>query len=121
MLAGQPGAGEVPPAVIFGGVLVASGIALGALMRAAVAAVIGPIVGLPDRLAGAMLGAGRIGLVAVVLVLVLDRIIPPHLQPRFLAESRLRPVLSTAAAAGLKTLPPEIETFIDRLKRDRGF
>lgn len=120
MIAGQAGAPEVPQAAVFGGVLVASGIALGALMRTAVAAVIGPIVGLPDRLAGAMLGAGRIGLVAVVLVLVFDRIIPPHLQPRFLAESRLRPVLATAAAAGLKTLPPEVETFIDRLKRDHG-
>ncbi|RAI39181.1 CvpA family protein [Rhodoplanes roseus] len=120
MVAGQSGGAEVPQAVIFGAVLVASGLVLGRLLRAFVAAFVAPIVSLPDRLLGAMLGAGRIGLIAVVLVLVFDRIVPAHLQPSALAESRLRPVLASAGSAGLRTLPPEIEAFIDRLKRERG-
>lgn len=105
---------------IFCAVLIIAGMVLGGLLRAALGAVVGPTISLPDRLAGAMLGAGRIALVAVALVLVFDRIIPPHLTPPFLAQSRLRPILATAAAAGVKSLPPDVEAYIDQLKRSRG-
>ena len=119
--AAQTGLGfDLSQAIVFVVVLLVGGLLLSRVLRSAVATFIAPMVSLPDRLAGAMLGAGRIGLVAVVLVLVFDRIIPSHLQPQVLAESRLRPVLSSAGAAGLKTLPPEIEAFIDRLKREHG-
>jgi membrane protein required for colicin V production len=74
----------------------------------------------PDRLAGAILGAVRVGLLAVVLVLVFDRIIPAGRDPLFLAGSRLRPILSVAGREGLRTLPPEVVDMIDRLKRERG-
>ena len=120
LLAQHPGAPQVQRGFLFFGVFVIAGILLGALLKAAVNAVIGPNVSLPDRLAGAVLGAVRIGLVAVVVVLVFDRIIPPHLEPDFIAGSRLRPWLSKAGQTGLKSLPPEIEIYIDRLKRERG-
>jgi membrane protein required for colicin V production len=102
------------------GVFLVTGIVLGILLRHAVSAVTGPRVSLPDRMAGSALGAVRIALLAVVLVLVFDRIIPPDRQPAFLADSRLRPILSRAGQQGLRSLPPETAEFIDRLKRDRA-
>jgi len=39
--------------------------------------------------------------------------------PGFLKGSQWRPVLSAAAQYGLQSLPPEVEDFIDRLKRHR--
>lgn len=103
-----------------GATFLATGIVLGALLRTALSKVVGPGVSVPDRVAGAVLGAVRIGLVAVVLVLIFDRIIPPGREPAFLANSRLRPLLSVAAQSGLKSLPPDVEDFIDKLKKDRG-
>ena len=32
----------------------------------------------------------------------------------------LRPILSQAGRLGLRTLPPDVEDYIDRLKRERG-
>ncbi len=96
------------------------GALLSAMLRMTVRELTGPDVSVPDRLAGAMLGAVRIGLVAVMMVLIFDRIIPAYRQPEFLAGSRLRPILSQAAQAGLKTLPPDVEDYIDRVKRERG-
>lgn len=103
-------------AVIF----VLAGILLGALFRVCVNELVGPNVSIPDRAAGAMLGATRVLLLAVVLVLVFDRIIPPGREPAFLQGSQWRPVLSQAGQQGLSKLPPEIEDYIDRLKRQRG-
>jgi len=104
-------------AVIF----VVAGMALGALLRVFVNELVGPKVSIPDRVAGAMLGAVRVILVAVVLVLVFDRIIPPGREPAFLKGSQWRPVLSQAGQQGLSSLPPEVEAYIDRLKKQRGF
>lgn len=117
MAASQAGTALPQPAVFFG-VLAFVGMVLARLLRSAVVAFVAPVVSMPDRLAGATLGAGRIGLVAVLLVLVFERIVPVHLQPQAFTQSRLRPVLSQAGAAGLKTLPPEIEALIDKLKRE---
>jgi membrane protein required for colicin V production len=97
-----------------------AGIALSAMLRATVSEVVGVRVSLPDRLAGAILGAVRIALLAVMMVLIFDRIIPPSREPAFLAGSRLRPYLSVAGQQGLKTLPPDVIDYIDRLKRERG-
>lgn len=120
LFGGAPSAEQPPQWIVFFAVLIIAGMVLSGLLRATLGAVVGPSISLPDRLAGAMLGAIRIALVAVALVLVFDRMIPPHLQPQFLAQSRLRPILATAAAAGVKSLPPEVESWIDRLKRSRG-
>src|ERR1700676_5374545 len=50
--------------------------------------------------AGSVLGVVRIVLVAVTMVLIFDRIIPPDRQPAFLAGSRLKPILLTAGQQG---------------------
>jgi membrane protein required for colicin V production len=94
--------------------------ALSALLRVAVSEMIGPNVSIPDRVAGALLGAVRVILLAVVLVMVFDRIIPAGREPVFLKGSQWRPVLSQAGQQGLRSLPPEVEDYIDRLKRERG-
>src|SRR6185437_10445206 len=62
-------------------VFVAAGAIIGALLRLAVSEMVGPNVSIPDRIAGALLGAFRIVLLAVLLVLVFDRIIPPGREP----------------------------------------
>ncbi len=59
-------------------------------------------------------------LLAVLIVLVFDRIIPAGREPAFLAGSKLRPVLSQASRQGLRMLPPDVAAYIDRLKRERG-
>ena len=67
-------------------------------MRMALDESIGPEAGIGDRLAGAALGAVRVGLVAVTLVLVFDQLVPADRQPAYLAGSRLRPLLSVAGS-----------------------
>jgi membrane protein required for colicin V production len=95
-------------------VFVAAGAGIGALLRIVVGEFVGPDVGAFDRVAGAALGAVRIGLIAVLIVVVFDH------QPQFLVGSKLRPYLSAAGRAGLRSLPPEVESYIDRVKRERG-
>lgn len=99
---------------------VAIGVAVSALLRTVVGEFVGPEVGAFDRLAGAALGAVRIGLIAVLIVVVFDRVIPVDRQPQFLVGSKLRPYLSAAGRAGLRSLPPGVESYIDRVKRERG-
>ena len=101
-------------------IFAAVGILLGALIRTAVSELIGSDAGLFDRVAGAALGALRIFFLAVLLVVVFDRIIPAGREPPFLAGSKLRPYLSAVGQKGLQSLPPEVEDYIDRLKRERG-
>ena len=95
------------PTVLFA-IFLATGALFGALLRAAVNEIVGADVPMVDRLAGATLGVVRIGLVAMTLVLIFDRLIPADRQPAFLSGSQLRPVLALAAASGLKSLPPEV-------------
>ena len=45
---------------------------------------------------------------------------PPGREPAFLTGSTLRPVLSAAGQAGLRSLPPDIVALIDRLKQQHG-
>jgi len=106
--------------VVFVVVFLAAGLVLGALLRRAISELAGTEVSAPDRMAGATLGAVRVGLLAVLIVVIFDRIIPPGREPEFLKGSRLRPILSAAGQQGLKCLPPDIENYIDRMKRERG-
>jgi membrane protein required for colicin V production len=101
------------------GIFLIAGIVLGKLMRMAIDETVGPQAGIADRLAGAALGAVRIGLVAVTLVLTFDQLTPSGRQPAFLAGSQLRPLLSEAGQRGFKSLPPDVVAYIDRLKKDR--
>jgi membrane protein required for colicin V production len=106
----------VPLFVVF----VVVGIVVGTLLRTLVNEFVGSDIGLFDRVAGAALGAVRIFLVAVLVVVVFDRIIPAGVEPPFLAGSKLRPYLSAAGQKGLQSLPPDVDNYIDRLKRERG-
>lgn len=106
-------------ALIFFSVFIVSGLAISAGLRAAVDEMTGTEIGLPDRLAGAALGVVRVGLIAVTLVLVFDRIIPKGHDPAFLSGSHLRPILSLAGQQGLTSLPPETAAFIDQIKSNR--
>ena len=114
---------KLPPAQIslaFFVVFLVIGFILSALLRGAVSETTGAHVSAPDRAAGAFLGAIRVILLAVVMVLVFERIIPAGREPAFLAGSKLRPVLSQASQEGLRKLPPDVTEFIDRMKRERG-
>lgn len=104
----------------FFAVFLVIGFALSALLRAAIGEVAGPQIGAGDRAAGAFLGAIRVVLLAVLMVLIFERIIPPGREPGFLLRSHLRPVLAAAGHQGLRKLPQEVTDFIDRLKRERG-
>ena len=105
--------------IVIVAIFIAAGVVLSALLRLAVSEMVGPNISVPDRIAGAALGAFRIVLLAILLVVVFDRVIPPGLEPTFLKGSQWRPVLSRAAEHGLQSLPPEVEAYIDRLKRHR--
>jgi membrane protein required for colicin V production len=101
-------------------VLLAVGALISALLRTAVSEVTGAQIGVADRLGGAVLGAVRTALLAVLMILIFDRIIPAGRDPPFLADSKLRPYLSAAGQRGLKALPPEVDAYIERLKRQSG-
>jgi membrane protein required for colicin V production len=102
-------------------VMIGIGIPLGALFRILVNEMVGSEeVSLPDRCAGAALGALRVAVLAMLVVIVFDRIIPADRQPSFLIGSKLRPYLSAVGQAGVQSLPPEVADYIDRIKRERG-
>jgi membrane protein required for colicin V production len=113
------GAQAVPlnqnPAVIFG-LFLAIGVLFGTLLRSGLRETVAPNLRIADRLGGGLLGAVRIILVAITMVLIFDRLIPAEQQPAFLTASRLRPVLSYAARAGVNRLSPELADFIDHFK-----
>src|SRR6202051_516516 len=62
-----------PNSLLLFGIFLVAGIVLGKLMRMALDETIGADPGIGDRLAGAALGAVRLGLVAVTLVVVFDQ------------------------------------------------
>jgi membrane protein required for colicin V production len=114
---------KLPPAqqsLIFFAIFFILGFVLAALLRGSVGEITGAQIGAADRAAGALLGAMRVVLLAMLMVLVFERIIPPGREPVFLSTSHLRPILSQAGQQGLRKLPPDITDFIDRLKRERG-
>jgi membrane protein required for colicin V production len=117
LLAGQSPAPWAENSLLFFALFLLTGMALGTALRLAISETVGPSVSIPDRLAGSMFGAIRILLVAVTVVLIFDQIIPADQQPGFLVGSKLRPILSVAGQKGLKSLPPDIMAYIDRLKR----
>jgi membrane protein required for colicin V production len=116
---GKFGSPLMQNSLLFFGVFLITGIVLGKLMRMALDEAIGPGAGVGDRLAGAALGASRVGLVAVTLLVIVDQLVPVDRQPAFLTGSQLRPLLSAAGQKGFNTLPPDMAAYIDRLKKDR--
>ncbi|HXZ21990.1 MAG TPA: CvpA family protein [Pseudolabrys sp.] len=105
--------------VVVVAIFVAAGVILSALLRLAVSEMVSPNISIPDRIAGAVLGALRVVLLAVMIVVIFDRFIPPGREPAFLNGSKWRPALSDLGQHGLQALPPEVEDYIDRIKRQR--
>jgi membrane protein required for colicin V production len=116
---GKPGSPWTQNSLLFFGIFLVAGMVLGKLMRMALDETIGSEAGIGDRLGGAALGAVRVGLVAVTLVLIFDQLVPSDRQPAFLTGSQLRPLLSEAGQMGFKSLPPDIAAYVDRIKKDR--
>jgi membrane protein required for colicin V production len=114
---GQPWAQN---SLLFFAVFVVTGAVLGTLLRVAVGETIGPHISVADRLVGSLFGAARIGLVAVTLVVIFDRLIPIDRQPPFLNGSHLRPILSMAGQKSLKSLPADVTRLVDHLKEKLG-
>jgi membrane protein required for colicin V production len=105
--------------LLFFAVFLIAGMVLGKMARMAIDETMGSEAGIGDRLAGALLGAARVGLVAITLVLIFDQLVPADRQPAYLTGSQLRPLLSMAGQKGFKSLPPDVTAYIDRLKRDQ--
>jgi len=105
--------------VLFFAIFLVAGMVLGWLARMALDDAIGPETGFGDRLGGAILGAVRVGLVAITLVLIFDQLVPADRQPGYLVGSQLRPWLSMMGQKGFRSLPPEVTAYIDQLRRDR--
>jgi len=101
-------------------IFIVIGVVLGATFRYGIGEFVGSEPPFLDRIGGAVLGALRVLFVAVLIVVVFDRIIPADRQPSYLAGSKLRPYLSAAGQKGLASLPPDAESYIDRAKRERG-
>jgi membrane protein required for colicin V production len=123
-LVSTPSNGEFGPpwlqnSLPFSAVFLIGGIVLGKLLQLAVNEMIGSEIGLVDRVAGGALGAARVGLVAITLVLVFDQIVPPNLQPAFFSGSQLRPIFLRIGDSGFRALPPDVTATIDQWKRDR--
>jgi membrane protein required for colicin V production len=119
VFAGKSAAPWMQNSFLFFALFLVAGVVLGSLFRFAVSDSVGPTISWADRLAGSGFGAARAVLVAVMLVLVFDRLIPVDQQPAFLIGSQLRPILSVAGQTGLKSLPPETTEFIDQLRKER--
>lgn len=96
--------------------LVVLAVVLGILVQMLLTAMFGPRVSFGDRVAGLALGFVRALLVAVLLVLMFERLMPADRQPAFLQGSRARPVLSMLAAHGLRSLPPQVQYSVERLR-----
>jgi membrane protein required for colicin V production len=112
-------AGLAQNVLVFFGIFLLVGLAFGKVARTMVDEAIGSQAGIVDRLCGAMLGAARVGLIAVTVVLVVDQLLPPQLQPPWLTGSQLQPWLSAAGQKGVQSLPPDVAATLDRLKRNR--
>jgi membrane protein required for colicin V production len=93
-------------------IFIVAGVLISAPLRLIVSGMTGRNISVPDRMAGAALGGVRFAMLAIMLVLVFDRMFPPGREPAFLRGSQWRPVLSSAAQ--YQSLPPEAEDYLDR-------
>ena len=105
--------------MVFFAIFLLTGMAFGKLARTAIDEATGSHPGVLDRFCGGALGAVRVGLIAVTVVVVIDQLLPLQLQPPWLTGSRLRPWLSAAGQQGVKSLPPDVAATLDRLKRNQ--
>jgi membrane protein required for colicin V production len=105
--------------VMFMLVLSLIGAVVARLLRHGVAEVFGEEIDVVDRIVGALFGALRVGLVVLPVVIMFDRYVPSGRQPQFLVGSKLRPYFSAAGQRGMRTLPPDVTAYLDRLNGGR--
>jgi membrane protein required for colicin V production len=115
----KPGSPLMQNSLLFFAIFLVAGMVLGKCARMALDETIGSGGGIGDRLAGAALGAVRVGLVAITLVVIFDQLVSAERQPAFLTGSQLRPLLSVAGQKGFASLPPDVAATVDRLKKER--
>lgn len=113
------GTSPVQNSLTFFAIFLIAGMVLGSLLRLAVNDLIGAHIGIGDRLGGALLGAIRVGLIAITLVLIFDQLVPANAQPSYLTGSHLRPLLSRLGQTGIRSLPPDVSARFEQLKRTR--
>jgi membrane protein required for colicin V production len=118
-IGGRFGSPLAQNSLLFFGIFLIAGMVLGKAGRMALDDTIGSEAGIGDRLGGAVLGAVRVGLVAITLVLVFDQLVSADRQPTFLTGSQLRPLLSTAGQKGFRSLPPDVAATVNRLKQEQ--
>jgi membrane protein required for colicin V production len=118
-LGGEPASPLAQNSLLFFAAFLITGMVLGKCARMMLDETIGSEAGIGDRLGGAALGAVRVGLVAITLVLIFDQLVPVDRQPAFLTGSQLRPLLSAAGQRGFNALPSDVTAAIDRLKREQ--
>ncbi len=118
-IAGKLGSPLTQNSLLFFATFLITGMVLGKAARMALDDTIGSEAGIGDRLGGAALGAIRVGLVAITLVLIFDQLVPVDRQPAFLTGSQVRPLLSTAGQKGFRSLPPDVAATVNRLKQEQ--
>jgi len=111
------GTSQVQNSLTFFAIFLIAGIVLGSLLRLAVNDLIGAHIGIGDRLGGALLGAIRVGLIAITLVLIFDQLVPANAQPPYLTGSQLRPLLSRLGQTGIRSLPADVTARFEQSKR----
>ncbi len=100
--------------VLFFAIFLAAGIVLGKIARmAALFDAIGTETGILDRLAGAVLGAVRAGLVAITLVLIFDQLVPADRQSAFPTACICDCPVDRRAKGAPKSLPPGCDAHIE--------
>ncbi|MGV3633665.1 MAG: CvpA family protein [Pseudorhodoplanes sp.] len=120
LLTAQSRSPDEPSIVVIAAVFLAVGFVTAALLRNAVGLVSGEDVSVPAPALGAGVGAVRVVVLAILMVLIFERIIPAKHEPAWLAQSQLRPLLSAAGEQGVRKLPPDVIAQIDRMKKERG-
>ncbi|MEM6627811.1 MAG: CvpA family protein [Pseudomonadota bacterium] len=90
-------------------------VVLGFLLAYSLAAYIGaqlsklihsaPEIGVLDRVAGALFGAARGGLMVVLFVMLMKQVIPDQAEPNFIRQARLYPAAESAANWVIATVP----------------
>jgi membrane protein required for colicin V production len=113
------GTSQVQNSLTFFAIFLIVGMVLGSLLRLAVNDLIGAHIGIGDRLGGALLGAIRVGLIAITLVLIFDQLVPANAQPSYLTGSQLRPLLSRLGQTGIRSLPADVTARFEQMKRMR--
>jgi len=83
LLANYPKIPTLQTWIVVVAIFIVTGALISALLRLTASGIAGRNITVPDRIGGAALGAFRVAMLAIMLVLVFDRMIPPEREPLF--------------------------------------